>query len=232
MRGPGRPRGGVVAVIGASGGVGASTVAALLAARSAAPTTLVDLAPASGGLDVTLGIETAAGPRWPDLVVAGPGGVDLGSLPRWRGVRVLSADRSGVGPDGATLAAAWEPLLAAGGRVVVDLSGAVLAGSAVVLPTATEVVLLVGQDVRGVAGAIATRGLLGPGPLRVVLREHRRARVAPAEVEAALAAPICARIPHARALADATDAGLGPLAPDRSRVGRTVAGLDRALGTW
>ncbi len=232
MRGPGRPRGGVVAVIGASGGVGASTLAALLAARSAAPTTLVDLAPASGGLDVTLGIETAPGPRWPDLVVAGPGGADLAQLPRWRGVRVLSADRSGVGPDGATLAATWEPLLAGGGRVVVDLPGAALAGAAVVLPTQTEVVLLVGQDVRGVAGAIATRGLLGPGAVRVVLRAQRRARVAPAEVEAALGAPVCARIPHARTLADATDAGLGPLGPDRTRLGRAVADLDRALGAW
>lgn len=232
MRGPGRPRGGVVAVIGASGGVGASTLAALLAARSAAPTTLVDLAPASGGLDVTLGIETAPGPRWPDLAAAGAGAADLARLPRWRGVRVLSVDRSGVGPDAATVTDAWEPLLAEGGRVVVDLPGAALPGAAGALPAGTEVVLLVGQDVRGVAGAIAARAVLGPGPLRLALREHRRARVAPGEVEAALSAPVCARIPHDRALADATDAGLGPIAAGRSRLGRAVAALDRVLGSW
>ena len=229
MRGPGRPAGGVVVVIGASGGVGASTLAALVAVRSAGPTTLVDLAPASGGLDVTLGIETAAGPRWSDLA---PGSAaDLTGLPRWRGVRVLSADRGGTGPDVDTLAATWHGLLTAGGRIVVDL-GAGLAGAAVVLPTASDVVLVVGQDVRGVAGAIAARAVLGPGPLRVALREHRRARVAPAEIEAALGSRITVRVPQARALADAADAGVGPVCAARSRLGRAVADLERALGTW
>lgn len=216
-----------MAVVGACGGVGATTLAALLAVGRG-PTTLVDLAPTAGGLDVALGIETTAGPRWPDLGPAtGPGLLDR--LPRWRGVRVLSVDRSGSGPDADTLAATWETLLAGGGRVVVDLPATALPGRADLLVGA-EVVLLVGQDVRGVAGAIVARGLLGGGPEHLVLRERRRARVAPAEIEAALGARVVARLPTARAVADAADAGLGPVCPARSRLGRAVAALARRVG--
>lgn len=89
----------VTVVVGAVGGVGASTLAALLARRRAAaggPALLVDLDLGRGGIDVLLGLERAPGVRWPDL--AGVRGTlaldDLdGLLPRWRGVDVLSAGR-------------------------------------------------------------------------------------------------------------------------------------------
>ena len=73
-------------VVGTSGGVGASTLAAAVAAARAGSggpsraqrgfagavhgATLVDLDLARGGIDVTVGLEHVGGPRWPDLMRA------------------------------------------------------------------------------------------------------------------------------------------------------------------
>jgi hypothetical protein len=110
----------VVGVLGGSGGVGASTFAALLAA-AAAPSVLIDADPVSGGADVLLGIESVAGARWSGLRVDG-GHLDprllADGLPRWRSVAVLAADAAPPSPS-----AALQVLEAASrlGTVVLDL---------------------------------------------------------------------------------------------------------------
>ncbi|MBC7292320.1 MAG: pilus assembly protein FlpE, partial [Actinotalea sp.] len=88
----------MVAVVGAAGGVGASTLAALLARRRAIAgdrVLLVDLDPGGGGLDVLLGLEQVDGARWSDLRHVASG-VEarplLDALPHWRGVSVVSGD--------------------------------------------------------------------------------------------------------------------------------------------
>lgn len=101
----------VIGFLPASGGVGASTLAAAVAVRAAAAdhaVVAVDLDPWSGGLDVRLGLEQEPGWRW-DALVAVDGLVDgaglLERLPVAQGVAVLSsprsvdAVRSGAGPD-------------------------------------------------------------------------------------------------------------------------------------
>jgi hypothetical protein len=88
--------GNVIAVLSASGGVGASCLAAALAVRAAAAgrsAVAVDLDRNSGRLDVVLGVEQEPGWRWPDLadvrgVVDGAGLADR--LPVTAGVAVLS----------------------------------------------------------------------------------------------------------------------------------------------
>ena len=62
----------VLGVVGARGGVGASTLAAALAARGARRTAsvLVDLDAAAPGLDLLVGLEDDPGVRWPDLAGA------------------------------------------------------------------------------------------------------------------------------------------------------------------
>ncbi len=94
-----RHRAAVVAVVGGSGGAGASVLAASLAVSAArrGPTLLADLDPLGGGLDLMLGVEQLAGLRWPDLAGArGRLGGDVlrDSLPRLDGLSVL-----GWGPD-------------------------------------------------------------------------------------------------------------------------------------
>ncbi|MFD3507117.1 septum site-determining protein Ssd [Nocardia sp. NPDC058666] len=64
----------VIAVVGAGGGAGASTLAAATALRGAArrvrrDTVLIDGAPLDGGIDLVLGMENVPGLRWPDLVI-------------------------------------------------------------------------------------------------------------------------------------------------------------------
>ncbi|MDO5025141.1 MAG: hypothetical protein Q4E03_01290 [Trueperella sp.] len=89
-------RGRVVGVVGAQGGAGVSTVAANLARQlaEAGACGLIDLNPASAGIDLRLAISTVPGKRWADL--RGRGAILAGrlvqALPEWHGVRVLSAD--------------------------------------------------------------------------------------------------------------------------------------------
>src|SRR5690554_4111912 len=93
-----------VAVLGSRGGAGASSFAAALAraahgqevkarksrGRRRRNVVLADLA-TGAGLDVLLGLEHEPGPRWSELAL--DAGVDLGTLPEWAGVRVVSRDR-------------------------------------------------------------------------------------------------------------------------------------------
>ena len=93
----------LVAVVGASGGLGASTLALAVGRRASAtgpPTVVVDLDLARGGLEVTAGVEHLPGRRWDDLrEVRGrvPADLLLSSLPGEAGCSVLSA-RGGGSP--------------------------------------------------------------------------------------------------------------------------------------
>lgn len=184
------PAGGLVAVVGACGGAGASSVAAAVAvAGRAAGSRLVDLAGRGGGLDVLLGIEASAGARWPDLAYA-RGDVDpealVASLPRWREVPVLSADRWRPEVPHAVVPDVVRTLLARSPHVVVDLdpgaAGGVTGtgppdararwdetaarrdvfggGDAGVAWERADVVLVVPLTVPGLAGALATSARL------------------------------------------------------------------------
>jgi len=231
-----------VTVVGAAGGVGASTLAALLARRRAADGTrvaLVDLDPGRGGIEVLLGIEAQAGARWSDLAqVRGTlAGGDLdGLLPRWHGVDVLSTDRHDTTVDGEVLAAVWAGLLASGRTVVADLPGSALVTGAMGVTGAIGahpalaggVLLLTGQDVLGVAGAVVVRGALGGGA-RLVLRRRPHARVAPSEAVRLLDLPLAGMLPGDRRVAEATDRGFGPAVTGWSALGRSVRRLARGL---
>lgn len=95
----------VVGVVGASGGIGTSCLAAALATRAAmAGQTVVcaDADPGGGGLDALFDLESRPGIRWPDLMgVRGhlDGAMLLGHLPESaQGVAVLSAAGVDAGP--------------------------------------------------------------------------------------------------------------------------------------
>ncbi|MEY9857564.1 hypothetical protein ABH935_003172 [Catenulispora sp. GAS73] len=67
---PAEEPGAVVAVLSGRGGAGGSTLAAALAlagVRRGLRSTLVDLDPAGGGIDLLFGLETEPGPRWSEL---------------------------------------------------------------------------------------------------------------------------------------------------------------------
>ncbi|AKK10198.1 septum site-determining protein Ssd [Corynebacterium uterequi] len=90
----------VVALCGSAGGAGTSVLAAAVARRAAhrapgRPITLIDADARSGGVDLLLGCEDAAGPRWPDLAGSAviPGAATIRAEDLWR---ALPQDASGV----------------------------------------------------------------------------------------------------------------------------------------
>lgn len=233
----------VLVVVGARGGVGASTLAALLAARlarSAGCVALMDLDHGAGGLEVLLGIEEVPGVRWADLEgvrgALAPADLD-GVLPRWCGVEVLGPDRRAGAPDVAVVSAVTAALVDRCTTVVVDLPahtlltdvGTATGRAAPVLAGRSDLLVLAGQDVLGVAGALALRAALDSGPAQLVLRRRRAARVAPLEAAHLLDLPLAGLLPTDRRLADATDRGFGPVIGRWSALGRAVRRLAEAV---
>ncbi|WP_199424303.1 P-loop NTPase [Actinotalea solisilvae] len=241
----------VVVVAGACGGVGTSTLAALVAAeaaRAGAGTALVDVAAHGAGIEVLLGVEGRPGARWRDLDglrgSIAPADLD-GVLPVWRGVEVLGGDRRGGGPPGDALEAVWPALRERCTTVVVDAPVTALDGDVgeVVLAGAPSVLVVTGQDVRGVAAALAALAVLPPAAwaagagdpddsrsAALVLRGRRAPRVAPAEAAGVLGLPLAGVLPTDRGVAEACDRGFGPVVGRRSALARAVARVTRAAG--
>jgi len=231
--GPGSGRAEVVALVGGSGGVGASTLAAALAvtaARDGRRVLLLDTDLLGGGLDVLLGAEHLAGWRWSRFAAARGHLGDLGGqLPRCDGVDVLAVDHAAAGavlqPD--QLAAVLGSALASHHLVVVDLPRATPAAHDEVLRRAGTVLLLARADVRGVAGAEACRRELAPRcrDLRVVVRTGRGLRLDPGLVADALDLPLAGVLEEEAGLPVAAERGDPPGHATRSPLGRLCAGL-------
>ncbi len=175
LLGAGRDResgnGGVIAVIGARGGAGASTLAAslaLAASESGAGTLLIDGDGYGGGIDLRLGWEDAPGLRWSGLVVeAGriSGEALHGALPSHGSLSVLSggrADSSSVsgGVDAIAVAAVIDAGRRAGDLVVCDVPRHRGPHTDAFLDAADLVVLLVPAELGAVAGAENLAGYL------------------------------------------------------------------------
>jgi secretion/DNA translocation related CpaE-like protein len=167
--GKGLRSGNLVCVVGGSGGVGASTLAAglaFVAARTSQRTMLIDADPRSGGLDLLLGAERTAGWRWPRLANAqGHLGDLTGHLPTVEGVDLLSMARgestSSWEPQAEQLDSVLQSAMRSHEVTVVDLPRTLRAAGEA-LRRAELAVLLVRDDVRGVAaGRQAVRELAG-----------------------------------------------------------------------
>jgi hypothetical protein len=186
-----------IAVMGGSGGVGASTFAAVLAwAARGLGSSLIDLDGSGGGIDVLLGIERVPGPRWSDLRLDGgrlESGLLLGALPRWYGVPVLAADRSPPQQGVLSVLRAAEQA----GPVVLNLPRAPDAGRTAALEACDLVLLLACARVHALAAARAVlAGLPGSSPpaVGVLLRSGD---VPKADAAALLGRPVLGCLPAA-----------------------------------
>lgn len=169
-----------IAVVGAVGGAGTSTFAAALARLSPGPVTLIDADPASGGLDLLLGIEDVPGARWPDLLLGeNPGGlIDAGDLraalpTTVDHVAVLSAARTTIADpftvSPAHLATVLSSLAGGPGVIVVDLPAATDP------PACDLVVVLVPTEVRSTSAAARYLHRLRANRISHVVITRRRA---------------------------------------------------------
>ena len=216
----------VTAVLGGSGGVGASTLAAALAWRAAhagASVALVDSDRIGGGIDLLVGAEQVPGWRWPRFSAAEGVLGDLREfLPLIDGVAVVSMAR---GPD---LDLTREPLRAVLGslqrtfdHVVIDPGRASGPVAREALRLATRLVLVVGGSVRGLAAASQTLRAFEPSCCEVVVRQLPPARMPDAVVDEALGVPVVGRLRHDQRLAAAAERGERPvLSGRRAGLGR------------
>ncbi|AKE38185.1 Helicase/secretion neighborhood CpaE-like protein [Corynebacterium camporealensis] len=224
----GQQHGGLnIAVTGAGGGVGASTLAAALARHTGA--LLIDAVPNSGGLDLLLGLEAQPGARWPDLNV-GDGSIDPADLrtalpSSADGVAVLSAARSTVTGtaevDPATVHTFIDAVRPFAGVRIVDCPRESIP------PACDHVVVVVAAEVR--SAAIATQLLADLRahkiPASVVLRHRQWSGLSVEEVEKIVHAPVIAQLPNIRGLTRACELGGLPQQLPRAlkKVAATVA---------
>jgi secretion/DNA translocation related CpaE-like protein len=225
----GAPRNGtgeVICVVGASGGVGASTFAAglaFVAARVMQRALLIDADSHGGGLDLLLGAERVEGLRWPRLAKArGQIGDLTGQLPRVDGVDVLAMAR-GEAPPGWILAAEQlESVLESAVRshdvTIVDLprSGGDTVGRAIDI--ADLIMLVVQGDVRGVAAAREVSRLIevDGDKIGVVVRRGRTRLLSPDTVADGLGMRLLGTIPDDASLALAAERGEPPVRSPRT----------------
>jgi secretion/DNA translocation related CpaE-like protein len=207
-----------IAVVGGTGGAGASTFAAALALSSARtrPTVLIDGDRLGGGLDVLLGAEHVTGARWPDLAGA-QGRLSAASfseaLLMVDGLAVLSWDRGGATELGAEAPAAVIDAAARGfACTVVDLPRHGDAATTVFTGAADLAVIVVPATVRATAASAAVAaGLAGHcGRLRLVVRDAVGGRLTAAEVGDALGLPLIATLTSEPAVSAAAERGEPP----------------------
>ncbi|GAA3536998.1 hypothetical protein AFL01nite_11640 [Aeromicrobium flavum] len=220
-----------ITVVGATGGVGASTLAAAtagLAARRDLAPVLIDGDPTGGGLDLLTGSEAATGSRWNDLdgAVGHVGAAELVStLPVDRGLALVSFGRSGTPVGGAT------PVIAAAMRgfdvVVADVPRHLDGLGRELVSRSVLTVLVVPRRLRGVvaARALAERLEAWSSAMAVVTRSAPSG-MPPAAVGRELGLPVLADIGSSRRLPADLEHGLGPM-----RARSVVAAARRVLDT-
>lgn len=209
-----------VGVIGASGGAGASTLAAALgltAARRGNTALLVDVDRLGGGVELTVGCEAAPGLRWGD-VAATRGRVSSpalrSALPSAEGLAVLSW---GQDSDADLDPTAVVGVLTAGQRgtdvVIVDLPRHLDEAMRAAVQVVDTVLLVSTADIGSMAGARRLLRLLEAwcGDIRLAVRQRRGDGLAPESVASTLRLPVAAALPTRRSIFRSIDEGLGPL---------------------
>ncbi len=187
--------GGVIAVVGGKGGVGASVFAAAIATCAKPAALLVDLDPLGAGVDLLFGLERQPGLRWPDLRLQG-GRVSAAALQRALPNKGMVAVLSGGGEPAEPAEPAVRSVLAAGrdgGLVVVcDVSRSVGPAAEVALGLADLVVLVATADLAACAAATRTAAWILPrNPNRcLVVRGPSPGGLRAADISAAVGLPL------------------------------------------
>lgn len=231
-RGAGGP---VIAVVGGSGGVGASTLAAglaVLARRRGRTSALVDLDPVGGGVDLLLGAERTPGWRWPSLLGARGEVSDVRKfLPEVDGLTVVSMGRPARGEDTpeAPSAESVRAVLGALSRhhdlIVLDAGRTPPSSARGALTSCRATLLLAGTGVRAVAAAAALARSVELAEPRLVVRRSPTSRVPADLVGRALGIDVAGVLPHDRALARGAEDGDPPGRSGRGRWARAVGRL-------
>lgn len=228
--GAGDDSGTLVRVLGGTGGVGASTLAAGLARVAArnGPAALVELAHCGGGIDLLFGAERVPGWRWDDLhAAAGHLGDLTPRLPQQVGVTLVSDGRRGFEPGVEAATAVLRSMLRTHPVVVVDAGrGEQAAGQ---YWAQTRSLLVVGGDVRSVLAARTLVDAQGWTDLDLVVRRGPGRGLAGAEVSAALGFEVLAEVGHHPGLARELAHGVPPALRAGTRFAKECARILAAV---
>lgn len=229
----------MVAVVGGSGGIGASTLAAglaVLARKRGVPTALVDLDPVGGGIDLLLGAERTPGWRWPRLVGARGEVTDVRRfLPQVDGLTVVSMGRAASGEGAPTLPSSESVRAVLGalarhhGLVVLDVGRTPMVSARPSLALCARTLVMAGSGVREVAAASGVLAGIEVGEPAVVVRPSSASGVPPDVVGKALGLPVIGVVPTDRALARGAEVGDTPGRSGRGRWAKAVSKILTAL---
>lgn len=211
----------ILAVVGAVGGAGATTVALACAAAAGGGTLLVDADPLSTGLDLPLGIPAAEGGRWaavPDTEEPLVAESLAAALPRVQGITVVTGPMPD--PAGGRIAAVVRVGRAAHRETVVDCGRS---PGVVPLEPMDAVVVVTPATL---AGVVASRRVLDTVPVERVVVALRPVGWLPAdEVAERLEVDALIEVPHLRRLAESAECGevlFGRAGRDLARLGARV----------
>lgn len=227
-----RTTGRVYGVVGATGGVGASTVACWLAGHFAArgtDTALVDGDPLGAGLDLALGEETTDGLRWPELnQFSGTVAADQlwAAMPRLDALRYLSWDRHASLAHTVPMATVIAALRGAAAVQVVDLCRSDLERQA---RWCDAVLVLASRTVRGILAAEHTVRRCAPVPVVSAVCGVNVADVDPPVVAEATGVPCVAAVAFDARVPQHLDDGTVLRRGRHTRHAKTVAQIARAL---
>lgn len=221
----------VVAVVGASGGAGASVTAAAIS-RAAAQhdtVTLIDANRLSGGLDLLLGIEHEPGARWGEIAV-GEGAIAREDIRRalpstGDRIAVLTFSRAAVGEQhrlGAEELGRVVEAVSTEGVTVVDTSPALMP------PRCDLAVIVLRPELRAAAAAsrlVAECNAAGL-PSALIVRENNWSALTDAEIEHTTRSRVLTRVRDVRALTQTVErSGLPARLPRHlARAAETVLG--------
>ena len=201
----GPPRQGqIIAVMGACGGAGVSTLACGLARAAQADghdVLLIDADPFSAGIDLILGADQARGSRWGDVVTM-KGRMHPQSLrdalPAVQGITVLAPDRERAVPLTAeAMTHVLDASVTAFDRVIIDLPCAMGAHVDVALTHATNTMFLIPGQVIAVCRAkvVMQYVMQHTTAMRLVVRTMRDG-LEPAVIAEALELPLAHTVEH------------------------------------
>lgn len=221
-------------VVGGSGGVGATTLAAALAQRAAAcgqRSALVELDRFGGGVDLLFGAEDEPGWRWADLSSAAGHVGDLGGqLPNVSGVDLVSLGHL----DAASTLPALDAIRAVVGSlqrshdVVIMDAGCASDG---LLSVSARTLVVVAAQVRAVLSARCRIAELGLQDAELVVRTGPGWKVDPDLIAQTIGMPVAALIPHDGSWQSGAATGDPPGRSSRSKTGRACNQLlDSLLG--
>jgi MinD-like ATPase involved in chromosome partitioning or flagellar assembly len=224
-------------VLGTSGGIGASTFSAALAAYlHQNVTVLVDLQ-FSGGIDATVGIEQAQGVRWADVLnYQMQSDVLLGKLPKWGQIHVLSnkyeaPECNSIEKVHYTIA----QLAAKANEIVLDIPRTLIQ-TGEIFEQLDSLTILVPRNVQGISNALAVVSAVRPYNLEIRVittteRMNKRSKhIGRDVVQKLLGVPICAELRFENKTMMDLELGLGPRISKKSHLFRVLERLDLRRG--